>query len=486
MSRTLACKQKIFTVGKFDRSIKDARDLARKGDLTSALAAVDDAIAVARDAHLFRARLLQALGRPREALREVAFIDTPDASPAFLDMRAQLEEALDQFDAAIATLTRMLPLVKNRGPVLARRALLKQTLGQLDAALGDLDAAIALNPRDGELYRLRGGIVTYQKDDPAIEAMQKARAVATPGSAAAVQLDFAMAKALEDIGTHDAAFETLSRANRGMRALQPYDINARLRKVEAYRAAFAAGLPPAGPQATDDAPIFVTGMPRSGTTLIEQILSAHPQVTGGGEARTFLPHMTQHLGDPAAPPPGGLNLSAKALADLGHAYAADMQDRFGAAPRHTDKSMQTLLYAGAVLAALPKAHIVVVQRNPNAIALSLFKQVFLPGKQLFSYDLDDIRAYQRSFDEMVGFWADRLPDRFHLVAYEDVVAAPEPAIRALLDKVDLPFDPACLRPEDNNRAVKTPSAVAVRKPINTAPLEDWRKFAHQLGVRPGA
>lgn len=223
-------------------------------------------------------------------------------------------------------------------------------------------------------------------------------------------------------------------------------------------------------------------MPRSGTTLIEQILSAHPDVTGSGEAGTFSPNLPSHLDNPVAHTDDGFELSNDALRALGTAYATDMTDRFGTARRHTDKSLQTLLYSGAVLAALPRAHIILVRRNPNAIALSLFKQVFLPGKQLFSYDLDDIRTYQRSFDKMVAFWSNRLSARFHVINYEDVVSNPEPTIRDLLARVDLSFDPACLAPEKNDRAVKTLSAVTVRRPISIGASESWRRYARQLGV----
>ncbi|PTX55416.1 tetratricopeptide repeat protein [Litoreibacter ponti] len=471
-------------MGKFDRSIQEARAKAQQGDLTAALAAVDVALAEVRQVYIFRARLLQALGRPREALRDMERIDGPDAEPAFLEMKAKLEEQLDLFQSAIDTLTRILPRAKSPAPILARRAMLYQALGQIEHSVGDLDAAIARSPSDTELYRLRTRIVPATVTDPAIAQMEKMRGSVKTGSAQAMHLHFALAKVYEDLGRHDEAFELLTSGNRIMRTLQPYDIDTRKREVAAYQSAFADVGGARG--ASDFAPIFVTGMPRSGTTLTEQILSAHPDVCAGGETRAFLAQMQAHLGDPMMPPKAGLNLTQKSLTELGAAYARDMIERFGPSPRHTDKSIQTLLYAGAVLAALPRAHIVVVRRNPHAVALSLYKQVFQPGKQLFSYDLEDIRAYQKSFDEMVAFWGTRLTERFHIIDYEDLVTAPEASIRDLLDRVELGFDAACLAPETNPRAVRTLSAMSVRQPINSAALDTWRRYARQLGVSADA
>jgi len=125
---------------------------------------------------------------------------------------------------------------------------------------------------------------------------------------------------------------------------------------------------------------------------------------------------------------------------------------------------------------------VVVRRDPRAVALSLYRQVFRDGKQLFSYDLDDILAYQKSFDRLVAFWSVRLPDRFHIVDYEDVVTGPDRAIRALLDRVNLPFDAACLAPQDSRRPVKTLSAVAVRKSITADALRSWLPYETLLGL----
>ena len=475
-------------MGIFERQARLAQDLAAKHDLVGALQAIDRAAAEAVQALVFRARILDALGRPEEALQGLAGIEALPVRAETLEFRADLETRLDRFEEAAATLERALTLARggaaDRARLLARRAEVFRILGRFDRAAADYDAAIALSPGDGELHRLHGDLRPARADDGTVDRLRLSLGAAQPGSRAEVHFGFALAKALDDLGDHAGAAAGYLRANAAMRRRHPYDIAERLALVEAACEGFGGVTPESVPVpgASAAAPIFVTGLPRSGTTLIEQILSAHPQVRGAGETALFSTAAMAILGRPEAPPPGGLDLSPGALARLGHVYAERLEARHGAAARHTDKSLQTLLVAGPALAALPNAQIVVVRRDPRATALSLFRQVFREGRQLYSYDLDDIAVYQRSFERLVDFWAARLPGRFHVIAYEDVVTAPERSIRALLDKVGLPFDPACLAPEASGRPVRTLSAVAVRRPITADALAAWAPYETPLGL----
>ncbi|MBF9028769.1 hypothetical protein HKCCE3408_00050 [Rhodobacterales bacterium HKCCE3408] len=471
-------------MGIFESNAIEAQKRAARKDYAGALLAIDRAAAEARKALLLRARLLAALGRDDEALDELVRLDRPGVPVEFLEFRADLETRLDRVDDAIATLDRAIDAARDPATFLARRGDMHRARGEFDAAVADFDAALNLRPTDGELHRLRGELVRARPDDGMIETLRAARAAVPDDSRSAVHLDFALARALDQVGDHEASAEALLKANAGMRALFPYDIARRHAQVDAVRKAFADVTPAKMPTAgtTDFAPIFVTGMPRSGTTLIEQILSAHPDVAGAGETGLFSAAATEILGAPDAPPPGGLRLTPEKLTEVGQRYRDRMRARVPDATRVTDKSIQTLLFAGPALVALPRAHVVVVRRDPRATALSLFRQVFRDGKQLFSYDLSDIRDYQMTTDDLVAFWSERLSDRFHVVDYEAFVTAPERAIRDLLDRVGLPFDPACLAPEDNDRPVRTLSAVAVRRPINTGALDVWKPYATLLGL----
>ena len=467
----------------FEAKVTSARKQASDGDLAAALTSIDQALVVARQAQLFRSRLLQALDRPMEALEEVIRLDKPDASPKFLDFRADLEEYLYRVEDAVATLTRRMAKGDVPVPLLVRRALLTRALGNFDDAVRDLDRAIKMQPLDGELYRLRSDLVKARPGDGSLDILASVAARVPSSHLSAVHLQFARAKILEDLGDFPAAFRALDRGNQGMRAHFPYQVSTRLRQVAAARKSFD-GIDMATMTAkasSDFAPIFITGMARSGTTLIEQILTAHPEVRGGGEAAFLSRAVRETIGPPEELRPGGVDITLQGLSDLADHYSKRMLARFGPALRHTDKSLQTLLYAGPVLAAMPKSHIVLVRRDPRAVAISLYKQVFRRGKQLFSYSLDDIRQYQDSFDALVDFWQSRLKERFHVVAYEDVVQAPEPTVRNLLKRLDLSWTEACLRPEDNAQPVQTLSSVAVRQPINRDGLDRWRPYAPMMG-----
>jgi len=465
-----------------DDMIARARKKAATGDLRAALSSVDEALGMMQQVQLFRARILQGLDRPLEALDEVARLDRGEASPKFLEFRADLEETVNRPDAAIVTIGRALAQMPDNVGLLLRLAMLQRTAGDFESARDALERAISLQPKNGELYRLLGEVQKPVKDNSILARIINARRQVPDGSMAAVHLDFARAEALDHLGQYDEAAETLVRANAAMRGHQPYDIRNRLRQVEALKHSFGAVQPAATEKGEGFAPIFVTGLPRSGTTLVEQILSAHSDVLACGETGLFGSAMTSVIGaieDYTGTPE---RLTADLWKKVGEAYTTLMRNRFAAEGCVTDKSLQSLFYAGPILAALPNAQIIVVRRDPRATALSLFRQVFLMGKQLYSYDLNDIRAYQNSFDDMLAFWSNRLGDRFHVIDYEDLVTDPEPQIRTLLEMAGLPFDPACLRPEENDAPVRTLSAVSVRKPINRDALESWRPYERMLGV----
>jgi tetratricopeptide (TPR) repeat protein len=464
-----------------EQKLRDAQTLAKAGQWSGALDVLNTVApqeAHRADYKIFRARILLGMERDADALTDLDEADGGIASPRLIALRAEVEEKLGRVNAAIHTLTRAIGLAPG-ADLLARRAVLLQGKGQFDDARIDLDAAIDHRPNEGELYRLVSNQHHFGEDDPLLEQLRRHSRMLPEKAPDKIGFDFAEAKALDDIGEYDAAFACLKRANAAMRTRFPYDINRRLDTVQRYKERFdtfdVANLRAADP--SDYAPIFVTGMPRSGTTLVEQILSSHAHVQAGGETARFQKHMRDGFGDPSAP---DTNLGTEKFAILGQRYHADMLTRLHIAKRHTDKSIQSILYAGMISAALPNAKIIVVTRNPKAVALSLFKHVFRPGKQLFSYSLDDIRAYQRSFNEIAAFWQDRLPQTVLRIAYEDVVTRPEAAIRKMLGFAGLAWDPACLHPEKNTRAVQTLSAISVRSPIATGPKDHWRNYAKYL------
>lgn len=464
--------------------LRTAQKLVQGGQWTDALGVLNRVApeeANSTDYKIFRARLLMRIGRDSDALSDIEEADGGQASARLLSLRAEVEEKLGRVEDAIKTLTRALDQDQNAS-LLARRAVLFQGRGQFDEARDDLATAIRLRPGEGELYRLLSSQHKFEKNDPLLEQLRHYAGRAPVDSPNYMGFLFAEAKALDDLAEFDLAFAKLGEANGAMRKQYPYKISTRLNTVRNYKKSFETFDAKAHQStgALDYAPIFITGMPRSGTTLVEQIISCHAHVQAGGETARFHPHMIDTIGNPAL---GKVVLSPQRVSLLGQRYRAEMLKHLHIAKRHTDKSLQSALYAGPIHAALGKAKIIVVTRNPNATALSLFKHVFRPGKQLYSYNLDDIRIYQKSFDEMVQFWQDRLPGLILTVAYEDVVGQPEATIRRMLDFVDLDWDPACLRPEQNSRDVRTLSAIAARRPISLGARDHWRNYAHLMDAQ---
>jgi hypothetical protein len=296
-----------------------------------------------------------------------------------------------------------------------------------------------------------------------------------------MQLQFALAKAMADTGRHDRVFRYLDPANAAMRAAFPYDVAQRRAEVDGLIAAFEGAdfAPVADPDDTAR-PIFVTGLPRSGTTLVEQILASHSDVTGGGEMRFVLEEAYRLLGDPGRGFARLADLADSAVADFGRAYL-DLLDR--AVPGGgsvTDKSIQTHLVIGLVAKALPGARIVVVRRDPRDLGLSIYRNVFAPRTHLYAYDQADIAAYIATFEKMMAFWRARLPDRFAEIRYEDLVAEPEPQTRALIAAAGLDWQDDCLAFHQTERQVATLSIQQVRQPIHGGSAGGWRRYESDL------
>lgn len=426
--------------------------LLKARDFAAAAEAFGRAIALGEngaDTHAALARALEGAGRP--------------------------EDALAAHDRAVAA-------APDRPETHGRRAILLQQMGRFDAAEAGFRRAIALDPANGEHYRLMVKGRKLAADDPLLVEMLALWERDDLTCLSRMNLGFALAKAMEDAGRHDRIFAYLNPANALMRKLYPYDIATRRAEVAALKAACAgtdftrrrvAGT-------TGYAPIFVTGMPRSGTTLVEQIVASHSRVTGGGELGFVAGAAMRLLADGS----GGLrpvaDLADAEIAGLGHAIEAHVRMRLPGADIVTDKSIQTYMVAGLVRLALPEARIVVVHRDPRDTCLSIYKNIFAEGTHRYAYDLGDLGQYYRTFLDMVAFWRDRLPGGLHEIRYEDLVADPEPQARALIAACGLDWEDACLEFHKTERRVATLSLHQVRQPIYATSLKAWERHADEL------
>lgn len=466
--------------------VVQARARAAAGDLSGALEAIN--LELSRKGpdpslRIFRARIKQSLGHLHDALVDIRAVDRGSVSARFLAFRAELEETARRLPAALETLTRAIRIEPRDPSLRGRRAFIRQSLGDTAGARQDLEYALKAQPESGELLYHLASLTQFDADTPVFDALTKARRSAKTGSSAAFHLDFALARATDQRGEIAQSFTHLQAANAAVRAAYPFDVTQRQALVDRYQKVFRDFDPSAfwSEGSSMFSPIFVTGMPRSGTTLVEQILSSHGAVDAAGETGVFFKGVQAHVGDPMTAARRKLALSSSAFAKAGQVFADTMGKLVDHdTPHLTDKSLQTWMYLGLVLAALPNAKIVVVERQPEATALSIYRHLFRPGKQLFSYDLKDVATYQRSFDAMLGFWKEKCGGMFSTIRYEDLVQDPTVQTRKLISNMGLDWDEACLKPEENARAVMTLSASEVRQPIHTKSVEAWKAYAAYL------
>ena len=281
----------------------------------------------------------------------------------------------------------------------------------------------------------------------------------------AISIRFALARGYEDLQRYPAAFAMYREANAQAHTHFAWDAGHFSRRVDEFLdAANAPVTASAGGQGEEV--IFIVSMPRSGSSLTEQILASHPQVDGAGELQDLPAILHAESERRSGLFPGWFaKASAQDWQRLGQQYLQRTARWREQRPRFTDKLPDNWRFVGAVLAMLPAARVVVCRRDPVETSLACFRQLFARGGQAFSYDLDDIASYWRDFDRAAQHWQAAYPDRVYTQSYEALVADPEAQIRALLQFCGLPFDPACLSFHETRRNVSTASATQVREPL---------------------
>ena len=298
-----------------------------------------------------------------------------------------------------------------------------------------------------------------------------------------MNMGYALAKAMEDMKEDDEVFRYLDEANALMKKSYSYDIALRLREVNNTKQAMKdvdwLGRKIEGASAC--APIFVTGLPRSGTTLVEQIISSHSQVEGGGELGE-LTKQAQQLIIRKEGLASVKDMPDDVIAALGRNFEEYLAPRFPGAPHVSDKSIQSYMYIGLIKLALPQSRIVVVRRDPRDNLYSMYKNRFPEGTHLYTYDQRDLVTFYGTFLEMLDFWRERVPDWFYEVQYEDLVSNPEEETRKLIAACGLEWEDACLNFHENKRKVETLSVFQVRQPISKASVQGWKRF--EKGLKP--
>lgn len=377
-----------------------------------------------------------------------------------LQLHGSTAEAIVALERACALAPELLPASILLGDALAH-------MGRFDAAAARYRAVLRLHPAAGDAWRGLSNIKTRPLSDADADALVMLLARRDIADSDRIAMGYALGKLEEDRGRHPQAFAALSAANGAMRRLKPWSLQAFESFVRDALQATASLPPPADPELGREA-IFIVGLPRSGSTLFEQILATHPQVEGTGE----LPDLglivqaeSQRRRQPY--PQWSAQASAADWRRLGEDYLARTRRWRARKPRFVDKMPENWKHAGILRAMLPGATVIDVRRDPVETGWSCFKQQFyqLPH---FACDLGDIGAYLRGCERAMDAWRARAPDRIHPFRYERLVEAPEDILRALLAACALDYDPACLRFHEHARSVRTASAAQVRQPLRRA------------------
>jgi tetratricopeptide (TPR) repeat protein len=363
-----------------------------------------------------------------------------------------------------------------------------KTLGRTQEAIDAYRRSLEFAPGLGLAYWSLANLKTFRFSDEEIARMERLLARKDTPAPELVNFHFAMGKAMEDAGRLAEAFTHYSEGARLHRTQVKYDRERTSQSVtnaiEFFSAEFFARKAKVGNRAPD--PIFIVGLPRSGSTLVEQILASHSCVEGTMELPNMALIAAELCGYERAAAGGSYldalgRLDDAAFAALGERYLADtrLHRKLGRA-HFIDKTPNNWSLIGLIHLILPNAKIIDARRHPLATCLSCFKQHFALG-QNFTYDLTDLGQYYSDYLRLMSHWDRAAPGRVHRVIHEDLVADPETHIRALLAYCGLAFEPACLKPHETDRPVVTASAQQVRQPISAKGLEEWRRFEPWLG-----
>ena len=353
--------------------------------------------------------------------------------------------------------------------------------GDLAGAEAAFDQVIALDPTDADAFYNRATLRRWTPAENHVAALEAAIARARHPAAEAA-LCYGLAKELEDLGDHDVAWSWLARGAARRRGQLSYRVEADLETMTQIAAAFDAPRM-AGATSTPEptGPIFVLGLPRSGTTLVDRILSAHRQVESLGEISDFALSLMRTVG----PASGKGDLVARSahmdFAALGKAYRDSLAAYGRAVPRLIDKTPANYLYIGLIALSLPQARIVHVRRDPMDNGYALLKTLFRTGCP-YSYSQSDLGAYIGAYHRLMDHWRAVLPGRLVEIDYETLVEDQEGESRRLLADLGLDWDPACLDFHANPAPAATASAAQVRRPIYRDSLALWRRY--EAGLAP--
>jgi len=465
--------------------------LAEEGKFADAMIHLERALALSPDhpdMHNNLGAALFAQGRIADAIAhyERALNLKPDHADAHCNLGTALAEQ-GRIADAMNHLERALALNPNHADALNTLGNICKHGGRFDHALAHYEKAIAIRPDYGQAHLNRSEIKSFPRGDAELEALDVLAGRDDLAAINSLNIHFALANAFEDSGDYPRAFEHLRKGNALKRSKIVYDEAETGTTFRRVSTVFTSNLLDRLQGAGDPspAPIFVLGMPRSGSTLIEQILASHPQIHGAGELTDFdgaASDVLRSAGRADEYPECVPALDGDMLRHIGQAYLARLPALAEGKVRIVNKLPGNFLYIGLIRLALPNARIIHTMRHPVDTCVSCYSKLFTFGHH-YTYDLAELGRFYRYYDELMTHWRSVLPPGAMLdVSYEDVVDDLEGQARRLIDYCGLAWDERCTSFYKTSRPVRTASTVQVRKPIFRSSLQRWRKY--ESGIAP--
>lgn len=431
------------------------------------------------------ARALSIISMPGEALRAAnrAASLFPD-KPTQFDVLGTIYLASNAFERAVEAFRRAVAMAPSNSAFRYNHAVAAMYVGDFEIAQAELEASLAIDPENWRAHYVLSRFQRQTLTSNHIDRLQSLAVQQGRQAVAQMYLHMALGKEYEDLEEYAKAFDHFTRGKAIARSM----CKASIQRDEQMFNAIIRAFPDPNPSPTGfptDEPIFVVGMPRSGTTLVERIISSHPYVYSAGELKNF-GAVLKRVSDSRGASMLDLDILAKVpylqWARLGEDYLASTRPMTDGKPYFIDKFPHNFLYIGFIANALPRAKIVCLRRNPMDTCLSNFRELFGLEAEFTGYssDLLDIGRYYLLFDRLMAHWKRVFPERILEVRYESLVDAQEAGTRKLLEYCDLPWSEACLHFERNPAPVATASSVQVRAPLYRTAVRRWKKYEKSL------
>jgi len=432
-------------------------------------------------------QVLRKQQKYHEALSHAKILIQQDPkNPQFQSVFAVESMQSGDYDIALATFDSILEILPEEPVTLTSRGNALKTQGNKEQAIDSYRRAIKKHPAHGEAYYSLANLKLFSFTDKEIQAMESQEHNPGISYMARIYLDFALGKAYEDRGDYNKAFSYYESGNSFKRSQSRYkseDMTVEFHtQMDVFSESFVEANRGSGTKAAD--PIFIVGLPRSGSTLLEQILASHSQVDGTMELPNILSlaqklRRGEVLSGTSHYPSVLKTMDSDTLEGFGETYIDDTRVHRGKAPFFIDKMPNNFRHIGLISLILPNAKIIDARRHPMGCCFSAFKQLFHEGQE-FSYGLDEVGTYYKDYVELMDHWDKVLPGKVLRVQYEDVVADLDTQVRRILDYCGLDFEDSCISFHETERSVRTPSSEQVRQPIYQSGVDQWKNFEANL------